>query len=289
MKLSFILATSNGSEIINDCLESISSLKVNENCTLELIIIDQSFDDTTYAVLENFNFDFPVLYVHSLKRGLSCSRNLGIDLSTGDYVCFADDDATYNSELIIDLNEVVQRKIAVAMSNFSFVGGTVRVPGTDVLTRYTRSDKEHVINKSNFGVDITSISLFIDREFIEFHGIRFDEKLGLGAEYPSCEEVDFVYRILSFNVEGFYSPKIVTYHINPLAYTANKTEDYARGHGAFCKKIVFDHQLSIFSVRYICVKFIKVALKFPYSLIKDGVFPFRYYKGFMNGFKNYKG
>lgn len=289
MKLSFILATCNGSDIISDCLKSISNIKLATNITLELIVVDQSFDHSTYNVLETFNFDFPVLYVHSLKRGLSCSRNIGIELSTGDYVCFADDDATYKSDLLIDLNNVILQKIAASNGKFCFVGGTVRVPGTNQLTRYTEREDEHIINRSNFGADITSISLFIDKQFIASKGIRFDEQLGLGAKFPSCEEVDFVYRMLNMDVEGIYVPNITTYHINPVAYTACKTEDYALGHGAFCKKMLISNGLSIFSIKYLIVKFIKVILKFPYALVKTGVFPFRYFKGFMSGFKNYKG
>ncbi|WP_417360032.1 MULTISPECIES: glycosyltransferase family 2 protein [Gammaproteobacteria] len=280
MKLSIILATCNRADIIVGTLESIKSIRLKDH-ELELIVIDQSFDDKTYLALEEYFPYINILYFHALRRGLSHSRNLGLDFARGDYVCFGDDDCAYSHDLLDSLNKYV-------LDNQSdIIGGGVYIPFTSKLTRYTYYDKPCMIKMRNMAKLITSISIFVRRNIISDNGFKFDDKFGLGAEFSSCEELDFVYRILDSGFKGIYRPDVVVYHEDTVGYTPDKTFSYAKGHGAYCRKLLSSGHLG--SYIYVATKFFKTLLKFPVGFVLRRQFHAKsFFKGFSYGFKNYK-
>ena len=48
--------------------------------------------------------------------------------------------------------------------------------------------------------------MFIKKEYI----LNFDENLGVGARFGSCEDADLIYKILE---KGIYTPKIELWQI----------------------------------------------------------------------------
>ncbi|MEZ8675363.1 glycosyltransferase family 2 protein [Vibrio cyclitrophicus] len=281
MKFSIILATCNRSEIIKTTLESIIAIDMEEEFSLEVIIVDQSFDSKTYDVVMSYKENCEMIYVHALKKGLSHSRNIGLDIANGDVVCFGDDDCAYDRKVL----SVVFSKLNA--DNLNLVCGAVIDPETGSLTKYTPSSVQHFLTRKNFYIDITSISIFISKAFIDQHNIRFDEKFGLGALFSSCEEVDFVRRCLESNARGVYFPEIKVYHENQTSYSAEKTELYARGHGAYCRKLLLS-EFSIINYHYVVIKMVKILAKFPFSLIRIGIHPKFYLKGYVSGFQEFK-
>ena len=281
MKFSIILATCNRSEIIKTTLESIIAIEIGEGLSLEVIVVDQSFDDKTYDTVISYQDNCELVYIHALKKGLSHSRNIGLDIATGDIVCFGDDDCSYESRA---LSTVVSK---LKSDRLDLVCGSVIDPETGALTKYTPSSVPHSLTLRHFYRDITSISIFVTKVFIEQYNIRFDEKFGLGASFSSCEEVDFVRRCLEKNAKGTYFPEIKVYHENQPSYSAEKTELYARGHGAYCKKLLLS-DFSMVNYHYVANKIVKTLVKFPFSLIKAGIHPSFYLKGYVSGFQEFK-
>lgn len=281
MKLTIILATCDRAHIISTTLDSIAKLHKGNFSSVQLIVVDQSFDNKTYQVLTKYKNKIDYIYIHALQKGLSHSRNIGLELASGDYVCFGDDDCSYNENLLIELiNSEKDYK------NYGLLCGVVKDPKTDLLTSYTKSSKEHEISRNSFYKDITSISIYLKRDFLTKNGIKFDERFGLGSIHPSCEEVDFIRKALDVGIKGVYLPTLITYHQNQECYDPSKTQLYAIGHGAYCKKL-----LSIggfVNIRYVAFKFLKVLLKFPYSIFKNGTYPSFYLKGFCKGFLELK-
>lgn len=278
MKLSIILATANRPTIIKQVLSSIESLDLANQFSVELIVIDQSFNKETYDVVNKYEI-LDAIYIHALKKGLSHSRNIGLDICTGDFVCFADDDGTYDPMILNNLSkEIVQ-------CQYDIYCGVVRCPTSKELTSYTRSNISHKVHIENFEKDVTSISLFIQRSYILEYNIRFDENLGLGAKFGSCEELDLVYQCLNLGCEIYYTPSLVTYHNEPNGYNKTKTYQYALGHGAFCSKRLQSYKF--LDVAYVVKKIIKVIGKFPASLFIPNLHPYSNFKGFISGFYRY--
>jgi hypothetical protein len=67
---------------------------------------------------------------------------------------------------------------------------------------------------------------------------RLDERFGIGAQFGSCEDVDFFVRLQGRSV---YSPEMIVFHpaqtveMVPLA----KARSYSFGFGALCRKHAF--------------------------------------------------
>src|SRR5438105_1416080 len=85
-----VVATRNRGPMIQEALSSILALR---EPGLEILVIDQSTNDSTRRAIADISGCDPRLRVHSTRtEGLARARNLGIQLAVGDVVAFTDDD-----------------------------------------------------------------------------------------------------------------------------------------------------------------------------------------------------
>lgn len=72
---------------------AINSVIAQDMDSWELLIVDNGSSDTSLEIIKRYAvMDRRVRWVHNPVKGVSASRNLGIDLSRGEYVCFLDSD-----------------------------------------------------------------------------------------------------------------------------------------------------------------------------------------------------
>ena len=115
-KVSVVIATyKRGNEYLKKALLSV----VNQTYkNIEIIVVDdngdKSFSDKTESVIEEVKKDYPdaniVLYLNEKNVGSAASRNKGIELATGKYVGFLDDDDYY-------LPEKTEKQLAYFIEN----------------------------------------------------------------------------------------------------------------------------------------------------------------------------
>jgi GT2 family glycosyltransferase len=87
---------------------------------------------------------------------------------------------------------------------------------------------------------VMSPGLFVSERVFARCG-RFDESFGLGAEWPSGEESDFLFRALAAGEIGVYAPAAVVQHPDPYvvrdaAESRSRARLYGRGWGAMFAK-----------------------------------------------------
>ena len=276
MKLSVILATANRASVIAETFDSIAAIKCDRYNTIQVVVIDQSFNDETYNLLLKYKGKFEYIYIHSLKKGLSLSRNIGLDIIDGDVYCFGDDDCVYESDIL--------NKLSVLFNDdaLTFVCSGVYIPDTNLLSTYTKHKTSVSLSLQNILGRVTSISIFIKNNK-NMKAIRFNENLGLGAFYGSCEEIDFIYRLIELGGVGMYEPLIKVFHANPNGYNQNKTYNYALGHGAFARILL--SKATFLSFYQAFVKITKSFLKFPAAMfVNKKLHPKSYFLGFWTGF-----
>lgn len=105
IKVSIIIVTYNRPD---DLKETLQTVLEQTNPIHEIIIVDDSSDDSTKQICEEFRSIFPALIWH-LNTGthsIPDARNEGIELATGDIICFIDDDVTLQNDYLEKILEV---------------------------------------------------------------------------------------------------------------------------------------------------------------------------------------
>jgi glycosyltransferase involved in cell wall biosynthesis len=99
VKVSVILTTYNG-ETRGFLSEAIESVLHQTYKDFELIMVDDGSTDNTQKLCEEYLSDTRVKYINQVNRGVSSARNTGIRASSGDYICFLDDDDAWLPEKV---------------------------------------------------------------------------------------------------------------------------------------------------------------------------------------------
>ena len=71
-------------------------------------------------------------------------------------------------------------------------------------------DKLHILK-------VSSIEIVVSKKMINKHSILFNEKFGIGAQYPICEESLFLLECLNHGLRIIHIPKVIVVHESPSA------------------------------------------------------------------------
>ena len=106
MELSFIIPVYNVGALLDKCLMSIYNNRLEEEA-FEVIIIDDaspSFNVESTIANKYAQIHKNLIFLrHDKNKGLSASRNTGLQCAGGKYVWFVDSDDTINAEYVIEL------------------------------------------------------------------------------------------------------------------------------------------------------------------------------------------
>lgn len=100
-QLSIIVPSYNVEAYLPECIDSL--LSQSDRDKVEVIIINDGSTDNTLTVASTYCQQYPefIHIVDQKNQGLSSSRNVGIDASSGDYILFLDSD-DYLAEVTIE-------------------------------------------------------------------------------------------------------------------------------------------------------------------------------------------
>lgn len=89
-KVSVIIPVYNVEKYLIECLKSI----VNQSYkNLEIILVDDGSPDNSGKICDEYaTCDTRIKVIHKENGGVSCARNVGLDLASGEYICFVDPD-----------------------------------------------------------------------------------------------------------------------------------------------------------------------------------------------------
>lgn len=279
MNISLILATLGRK---NEIIQLFNSLLVTvnyvENSKVQIIVVDQNpVEFGLKEIVLNYSTSLDIKYIHSSVKGLSHNRNIGLKYVTGDYICFPDDDCTYYESTLLAVLEAFKND-----AKADVVLGRIydRQLCRDIIKKWPLNVCQ--INKLNVYFLASSITMFIKFE----SGMRFDESLGVGAIYGSCEDPDFLYRLLHQGKKIIYTPTIEVWHPVPDAtiISLEKVNSYASGFGAFIRK---DFDLVKLYLLLGCLGKKSYQLIFAKNKFKKGYFN-AFFKGIFNGFTKFK-
>lgn len=90
--------------------EALDSAVNQTNTNLEIIIIDDGSTDGSGKICDEYSSDARVTIIHQSNRGLSAARNTGLDLMTGQYVCFLDADDMFDLRFVESLMNIMEKE-----------------------------------------------------------------------------------------------------------------------------------------------------------------------------------
>jgi len=150
-KISVIIPTFNRNVMLKRAIESVTQ---QSSPAHEIIVIDDKSTDKTRSMLEKTKNI--ITFYQNMNRGVSAARNRGINLSTGDWICFLDsDDVWKKDKLELQINYLSQTPwLRIIQSNETWIRNGQK------LTQKKISSKADWLGLGTQFREMLSISLF---------------------------------------------------------------------------------------------------------------------------------
>lgn len=190
----------------------------------KILVINQCL---TIDIPSNINIKNSNIRVISVKdKGLSKSRNLAIANAIGDIIIPTDDDVIYNKYVVEIVNQTFQNlKIDIATFKIS-------TPEGHPFKKYSIYPFFHTIRTL---LKVSSIEIAIRVDSIRNTEIFYDEKFGLGSEYPSGEENIYLTDALKKGLSIQYLPETIAIHPHITSGKLLDTEMLETKGAVFCR------------------------------------------------------
>lgn len=233
-KVSVIVPVYKVEKYLAACVDSIC----NQTYTnLEIILVDDGSPDMCGKICDEYRLrDERIIVVHKDNEGLGKARNSGLEVATGDFICFVDSD-DWIVESAIECWVAAQSKYNadIVMCNFDKVNDAGKVL---YEYRITTDEREYIGDsvqkeifwqmigrssdiKEDFTVNMCVWTNLYKREIIERERIRFLSE----REYLS-EDICFnLQYLLSSNVAVMIPDALYRYRFNPMSLTNHYKED----------------------------------------------------------------
>ena len=258
-KISLIVTTINNYENIFRLFSSLRTQIIPKK-NFEIIFIDQSMSKK-FSDLINIFSDLNIYYYAHEIDSLSKIRNFGVLKSHGNIYAFPDDDCWYYPDTLYYVyNYFIQKPDCKSLCGRIFD----KVNNKNLVKKWP--NKNTVVNSWNYYFLASATTLFTKNKFL------FNETIGPGTKYGSCEDVDYFFKLTKFN-NFEYDTRINILHPDMNAYelSENKSFNYGLGFGFFFKNNLtpINFILYITSLLYLLYRIFKYLLfcKFKYSRV----------------------
>lgn len=234
--VSVVVPVYNGQESVKRCIASLMA-QTYEN--LEIILVNDGSTDDTGKICRNLaDRDCRIKFYSQDNKGVSAARNLGLNYTTGDYVCFVDADDYVEKEFVEKhlSNFVLDENIDLSVCGF--VDETLDqqvIHKSEISRSYVYDVKE--FNKNDF-VPYVCWQIMVKRAVLDHQRpIRFDEHISIREDFL------FLYTVLVNCRRVALSPDVL-YHsiysedsLSHTALSAKGIDKYATSLDAFRKTL----------------------------------------------------
>lgn len=187
LKLSIIVPVYNTEKYLHRCIESLLDQDLSPD-EYEIILIDDGSTDSSPKICDEYAEKYPQIKTsHQENRGVSTSRNLGIENAGGKYIAFVDsDDWVERKSLVQILNECERKNLDVCI--YKMTVETVKGEKAVAYNHNFENGKIYIgkdVIIGGFCIGSACIATF-SRAFLNSNKVRFKE----GMQYS--EDVLFV-------------------------------------------------------------------------------------------------
>ena len=122
-KVSVIIPMHNSSKYILECLDSVINQTYKE---LEILLIDDKSSDKTIRKIKSIKDKRIKIIKLNKNMGAATARNKGIEVSTGEYICFLDSDDYWKLDKIEKQVKFMKEKVFI-YSKYEYLKGDLYV------------------------------------------------------------------------------------------------------------------------------------------------------------------
>ena len=125
VKVSVIIPVYNNAKYLKECLDSVVKQTYKN---LEIIIIDDKSSDNSLEVISQFDDKRIKLIKLRKNSGAAIARNKGVEIASGDYICYVDSDDIWAQDKIKkQVNFMKQNDYTFIYSDYAYLNnGTVK-------------------------------------------------------------------------------------------------------------------------------------------------------------------
>lgn len=176
----------------------------------EIIIIDDCSTDLTYENTISYNktskLDI-VIYKNNINKGAGFSRNIGIDLASGDYIIFVDSDDVISDNLLKNINIIHKKNTAIDLILFNLIRV---VNGKEKCIKTIRGFKDgYVDNESALLYSTTCVAgkcfkseLLKTNKFYFPNIIRYEDWVFNIMNISKCKKIYYLDQYLYFYIDN---------------------------------------------------------------------------------------
>lgn len=195
-KISIVVAVYNAEKYLKKCIDSLLEQTYKNT---EIILVNDCSKDSSLSICNEYSSKYiNVVTINNEKNlGVSATRNRGIDVSTGEYICFVDSDdyvePNYLEELI---NSLVYNNTLLSICGCEYHN---LIDGTNHFFLWKKDNSAEIVSMAK-GFELTNAlylnalwnKLFITR-LIKDNNLVFDESLSMG------EDAKFTLEYIKYN------------------------------------------------------------------------------------------
>lgn len=190
--VSIIVPIYNVEKFLPACLDSIITQSYSN---IEVILVDDGSPDKSGDIADEYSLkDSRLKVIHKINKGVSSARNSGIEIASGEYLCFADSDDILEHDYVEYLLTMALNNdadIALTTSMFSSYGDR------QVPTEYCNvvSGEEAALSILHYFIPIGCYCKLFSSRLLD-NGVRFIPEVYIGEGF-------------NFNVDAFIKAKRV--------------------------------------------------------------------------------
>lgn len=183
--ITVIVSVYNGERYLEECIQSILNQTYHN---IEIILVNDGSTDTSGEILDKYKeLDKRITVIHKENSGVSLSRNAGLDIAHGEYICLLDQDDMFAPDYIEYYYNIIKKSGA----EIAVTPKAKRFSGTIALNdNHLKSCDYKIVD----GDEATKMMLYykfviapwnkmISRSLIESNNLRFDKRFFSGEGF----------------------------------------------------------------------------------------------------------
>lgn len=199
--VSVIVPIYNAEKTINRCIDSIIS---QDYRNIEIILIDDGSKDNSYNICMSYG-DKRIQVIHQENKGVSFTRNVGINLAKGKYIFFIDSDDFINKNYFSSFLDLMDDENILGLCPIEGLQNTFFECVNNLLIDFNKLDQEMFLELNKNYILYGPVAKIYNLDLIKKHNIIFPINISFGEDLIfNFEYLKYINRIKYTNKTSYY-------------------------------------------------------------------------------------